>query len=226
MAKAVAKSFQARLEHNQSRLNWIIARIPFDVAQVWGSRGQLKVKGEINGYAFRTSLFPTGKGDHVLLVNKRMQAGARAGLGMTARFRLEPDPEQREIAPPGELLAALSEDHALRRWFDRLNYSTRKYVVDWVTDVKSAEARVRRSGQIAERLMATMEAERELPPIFRLAFARDPRALEGWKAMSATRRRGHLLGVFSYRQPAAQARRMAKAVTDARLAAERQGKRI
>ena len=225
MAKVVAKSFQAKLEHNQSRLNWIIARIPFDVAQVWGSRGQLKVKGEINGYAFRTSLFPTGKGEHVLLVNKRMQAGARAAVGMMAKFRLEPDTEEREIVTPTELLDALSEDRSLRRWFERLNYSTRKYVIDWVTDVKSAEARVRRSQQMAERLLATMQAERDLPPVFRLAFARDPRARDGWKVMSAARRRGHLMGVLSYRQPASQARRLAKALADARLAAERPKKR-
>ena len=57
-----AQSFQATLERMKSRLNWIIIHIPFDVAKLWGSRGQFRVKGEINGFAFRTSLFPTGQG--------------------------------------------------------------------------------------------------------------------------------------------------------------------
>ena len=74
-----AKRFEARLERIRSRLNWVIIYVPFDAAQVWGLRGQIKVKGEINGFAFRTSLFPTGEGRHILLVNKRMQKGARAG---------------------------------------------------------------------------------------------------------------------------------------------------
>ena len=62
----------------RSRLNWVIVHIPFDAAKCWGLRGQIKVKGEINGFAFRTSLFPTREGWHFLLVNKRMQKGARA----------------------------------------------------------------------------------------------------------------------------------------------------
>jgi uncharacterized protein YdeI (YjbR/CyaY-like superfamily) len=215
MAEVSTKSFEAALEIGNWRLNWVIARVPFDVAKTWGSRGQIRVKGEINGFAFRTSLFPNGGGAHFLLVNKRMQKGAKTGAGGTARFRLEPDAAEREIVIPAELERALSEDRALRRWFDRLNYSIRKYVTEWVAEVKSAEARERRSMQIAERLLATMEAEKELPPVIRTAFARDPRAFEGWKLMSQSCRRGHLLAIFYYRDPKAQARRVAKAVEDA-----------
>jgi uncharacterized protein YdeI (YjbR/CyaY-like superfamily) len=217
----MAKSFSATLEQSHSRLNWVIARIPFDVAKVWETRGLMRVKGTINGFAFRTSLFPTGKGDHVLLVNKRMQAGAKASVGGAAQFRLEPDTEERTVTVCAELEHALAEDRALRRWFDKLNYSTRKYTVDWVMEVKSAEARERRAGQLAERFLATMEAERELPPILRTAFARNPQAHEGWKRMSVSRRRGHLLGIFYYREPAAQARRVAKMVQEAYELAER-----
>jgi hypothetical protein len=49
-----------------------------DATTVWGLRGQIKVKGEINGFAFRTSLFPRRDGSHFLLINKRMQKGAHA----------------------------------------------------------------------------------------------------------------------------------------------------
>src|SRR5207248_220596 len=87
----IAKSFRATLERTRSRLNWVIARIPFDVSKIWETRGQIKVKGDINGFAFRTSLFPTGDGHHVLLVNKRMQTGGKVTLGGVAKFRLEPD---------------------------------------------------------------------------------------------------------------------------------------
>jgi len=211
----VAKSFRAVLERSNSPLKWVIVRVPFDVAKIWGRRGQLRVKGDINGFAFRASLLPTGTGNHVLLVNKRMQAGAKVGPGAAAQFRLEPDTEKRIVTVPAELERALSEDRALRRWFDRLNPSTRREISDWITQVKSAEARVRRADQIAERLMSVMDAERELPPILRAAFARNPRAYEGWKRMSPVRRRGHLFGIFYYRSPEARARRVAKTVQDA-----------
>ena len=216
-----AKSFQARLERIDSPLKWVMIRIPFNAAKIWGKRGQLKVKGEINGFAFRTSLFPRRNGGHMMLVNKRMQRGAGAGPGSVAQFRLEPDTEERIISAPVELKRALAEDRSLRRWFDKLNYSMRKYIADWIAEVKSAEARTRRARQIAERLLATMEAERELPPILQIAFAHNPQAREGWERMSPARRRGHLLGIFYYRDPEARGRRVEKALQDAMEVAQK-----
>jgi len=215
------KRFEARLERLRSGLNWIIIRMPFDAAKAWGTRGQIKVKGEINGFAFRTSLLPTREGWHFLLVNKQMQKGARAAEGSVARFQMELDREERTVTIPDQLKRILSEARALRRWYDDLNYSVRNDIAKWITEPKSAEARVRRAEQIAERLLNVMEAERELPPILQVAFARHPRAREGWDDMSASRRRGHLFGIFYYRTPDAQARRIDKMLDDATASAEK-----
>ena len=96
-AKSTTRTFEAVLEHSGNSLNWIIIRVPFDVAKTWGKRGQLKVAGEINGFPFRTSLFPTGSGTHFFIVNKKMQAGGKASPGMKARLRLAPDTASRNI---------------------------------------------------------------------------------------------------------------------------------
>ena len=220
-----AKRFEARLERMSSRLNWVIIHVPFDAAQVWGLRGQIKVRGEVNGFAFRTSLFPTREGRHILLVNKRMQKGARAAEGSVAGFQIELDREERTVEIPDELKRILSqglpsEARSLRRWYDKLNHSTRNDIAKWITEPKSGEARVRRAEQIAERLLNVMEAEGELPPILQVAFARHPRAREGWDGMSAARRRGHLFGIFYYRTPDAQGRRIDKMLDDASALAE------
>lgn len=220
-AQLAVKSFPAPLVRMKSRLNWIIIHIPFDVAKVWGSRGQLRVKGEINGFAFRTSLFPTGQGGHILLVNKKMQKGARAVAGTVARFQIEPDAEERVVTIPAEFSRLLAEERALRRWFDQLNHSTRNDIAKWVSEPKRPEARIRRAEQIAERLLATMDAERELPPVLQVAFARNPLAWEGWERMSIAQRRGHLLGIFYYRTPESRARRIDKMLDAASAIAEK-----
>lgn len=222
--KPVAKSFKATLERMASNLGWVIIRVPLDVSKVWGVSGMLKVKGEINGFAFRTSLFPTGKGYHYLLVNKRMQVSANASAGETAEFRLEPDTSERVIQVPAELQCILKEDRSFCRWFDQLNYSTRKWLTDLISNVKSPQARLRRAEQVAEQLLATMEAEHELPPVLKLAFARDPRAFAGWQHMSSTQRRGNLLAIFYYRNPDSRDRRIAKMLEDALAFAERKPK--
>jgi uncharacterized protein YdeI (YjbR/CyaY-like superfamily) len=224
LPKPVRKSFKATLERMASNLGWVIIRIPFDVPKIWGTRGMLKVKGEINGFAFRTSLFPTGRGYHYLLVNKRMQAGAQARAGSTAHFQLEPDFEKRQAIVPPELKRALSEDRSLLRWFDKLSYSIRKWIADGVAQPKSAASRERRAQQVAEQLLSTMEAERELPPVLKAAFARDPRAIQGWQLMSPTRRRGNLLAIFYYRNPESRNRRVAKVVQEALALAERKAR--
>jgi uncharacterized protein YdeI (YjbR/CyaY-like superfamily) len=212
---SVVRRFDVMLERMRSRLNWVIIRIPFDTAKIFGVRGQIKVKGTINGFPFRSSLFPTREGGHILLVNKRMQKGARVTAGGVAAFEIQLDTEERVATIPDRLKRILAEDRSFRRWYDQLNHSTRYEIAKWVNDPKSAEARERRSEQIAERLLETMEAERDLPPLLRLAFARNQRAAEGWERMSLARRRSHLLGIFYYRTPEGRENRLAKMIEDA-----------
>lgn len=219
--KRVTKSFHATLERLRSNLGWVVIRIPFDVQKIWGTRGMFRVKGEINGFPFRTSLFPTRKGEHFLLVNKKMQAGAHASEGTTAEFLLEPDTEERVAIVPTEFERFLAQDRLFRRWFDALSYSIRKWISDWIVQPKSAEARVRRAEQVAEQLFSAMEAECELPPALKLAFTRNPRALDGWNFMSPSHRRGQLIAIFYYRSPDARARRIEKVVAEAIALAEK-----
>jgi uncharacterized protein YdeI (YjbR/CyaY-like superfamily) len=222
-AKPIAKTFDAVLERTGDRLNWTVIQVPLDVHKLWGKRGQLRVKGEINGFPFQSTLFPTGKGGHVLTVNKKMQSGGKAVPGSKARFRLEPDTASREVEPAEELLKVLRQSKKLQKYFDSFNYSTRQYIARWVAECKHAETRLRRAEQIAERLLLTMEAERELPPVLQVALRHNPRAQAGWELMTPSHRRSHLMGIFGYRNPASQARRIAKAVEEMVQYAEKRG---
>jgi uncharacterized protein YdeI (YjbR/CyaY-like superfamily) len=229
MSPSAAKSFAAVLEPLRSRLNWVIARIPFDVAKAWPERRGLRVRGEISlvnsktgGFAFRTSLFPATSGDgHFLLVNKKMQAAAQATVGSRVRIRLEPDLEERAAVTPPELVRALKDDRRLTKWFDGLSYSMRKEIGDWIAEPKSAELRLKRAEQMAERLLLTLEGEIEPPPVLHAAFLRQPLARKGWEAMTAVQRRNHLLGIFYYQTADARERRAAKAVEEALRVARR-----
>jgi len=170
-SRPVSKTFKAVLELTPDRLRWVIARIPFDAAKLWGKRGQIRIQGEINGFAFRTTLFPTGEGRHFLIVNKKMLSGGKTAPGLAAKFRLQPDTTPRVVAPPSqELLRELGESKRLLKFFESLNTARRNEIAKWIAEPKNEETRRRRSRQIAERLMETMEAERELPPIMQLAF--------------------------------------------------------
>jgi len=209
---AGAKRFEAVLEKGDRALGWTIARVPFLPAEVWTERLRLRVKGEVNGFRFRTSLFPdpAQPGRFYLLVSRAMQEGGGVRLGATAEFRLEPDLEPRPAELPDELAVLLEEEDGLREWYDGLSESARREIGKWIAGVKSDEARMRRAEQMAERLLATMEAERELPPAIEVAFRLRPKARAGWTRMTPTQRRNELLGVFYYQTPEARQRRVEK----------------
>ena len=210
-----AKTFEAVLERTADRLRWVIARIPFDAAKVWGKRGQMKVRGEINGFALSGTLFPDGQGHHFLIVNKKLLSGGKTAAGLTAKFLLQPDTSPRPAPPPAkELLHELGQSKRLLKYYESLNPSRRIEIAKWIAQCKSSEARKRRSQQIAERLIETMEAERELPPIMQVAFRQNPKAREKWERMSPSHRRAHLFGIFYYRTPEGRANRVQKCVQE------------
>ena len=209
MAK-LARQFRAVLEPLGPALGWTIARVPFEPADVWKQMVRLRVRGEVNGFAFRTSLFPDPRGGFFLLVNKAMQQGGDVRLGETAEFRLEPDLEERPAELPDELAVLLDEVEGLRAWYDELTEYTRREIGKWIASVKSDASRMKRAEQVAERLLATMEAEVELPPLIAAAFRRRPKARLGWEKMTPLQRRGELMAVFHYQSPEAREKRLGK----------------
>jgi len=220
------KSFTALLEPDGTALRWVIARVPFDIATTWPVRNGRRVRGEIAGFAFRTSLFPDRRrGGHFLLVNKKMQSGAGARVGSRVRIWLEPDLVERPVLLPPELVRALNVDRQLRRLFDSMSPSMRREIGKWTGEPKSAASRQKRAEKMAERLMHALEGERDPPPILRALFQRHPGSRDGWFALTANQRRGHLLGIFYYETAEARERRAAKAIQDALQAAQRKSGR-
>jgi uncharacterized protein YdeI (YjbR/CyaY-like superfamily) len=229
MPKTLKKTFTAFLEPDGTALKWTIARLPFDFAKAWPNRRGRRVKGEISSlnpesgsFAFRTSLFPDSRGKgEVLLVNKKMQKAAHACMGDKVRIVLEPDLEERETLMPPELARVFKGEPQLRKWFNGLGDYTRRTFCAIVAEVKGPEARVRMAERVAERLLHAMEGEIDAPPILKAAFIRQPLAEAGWKAMTATQRRGHLMGIFYYETADARERRASKAIEEAIKVARR-----
>jgi uncharacterized protein YdeI (YjbR/CyaY-like superfamily) len=213
MAATSPKSFHATLEPSGMGLLSTVAILPFKIERAWPGLRVRRVKGEINGFAFRTALFPTPRG-HGFIVNKKMLAGAGAKQGDRAAIRLEPDLEVRKEAAPEELLRAMRGARALRKWFEKLPPGHKRWIAQLVTEPKSPASRQKRAEETAERLYLTMEGEKETPPILRVAFQRHPLAENGWKAMTPVQRRNHLFQIFGCRSAEAREKRLRAAIED------------
>ena len=183
---------------------------------------RLRVKVEIAGEVFRTSLFvDSTHGGHFVLVNKKMQKAAGVKLGGMIDLAVEPDLEEREALVPKELEAILKKEKVLARWYPKLSENMRREIGKNIDAVKGAEARQRRAELWAERLMGTMEGEKELPPVMEVALRNVPAARKGWEAMTAAQRRGNLMAVFYYQSPEAREKRVRKVVEDCLKVANR-----
>ena len=212
--KADSKTIRATLDRLQGNgVSWVIVRVPFSVEKRWKTRGNLRVHIEVNGFQYRTALLPTRSGKHFFIVNQKMQKAARIGPGSTASFILTPDFSPRVTLLPKELEAALNEDRALRKWFEKkLSYSLRKWFVDQVANAKSPDTRRKRAERFAECLMEIMEAEYDLPPMIRLAFARHRGSEQAWLGKTETQRRHDLLSIFHPRTLEARMNRLERVI--------------
>jgi uncharacterized protein YdeI (YjbR/CyaY-like superfamily) len=213
MNSKLERSFHAALEATGTSLRWVIARVPIDLKKAWPMWKSRRVFGEINGFAFKTALIPGTRGQgHVLIVNKKMQAGARVRAGDRALIKLTPDLGELVIDLPPEFAKILKSDRALKKWFDAISPSMRKGLTNFIADAKTTETRQKRAEAMAESLMLAMEGEVEPPPILRVAFQRQPEARRGWERMTPIQRKNHLLGIFYSQTIEGRERRAAKAI--------------
>jgi uncharacterized protein YdeI (YjbR/CyaY-like superfamily) len=220
-AVSAKQKFKGALRHDGTGLNWTVITVPFDPADVWPKRQGLRVRGTINGFPFRTSLFRARDGSFILLVNRKMQKEAAVLRGHVAEVLLEPDLDERTQTTPAEMEKLLRQDRALRKFYEQLSGSMRKAIIDHIQQPKSAEVRAGRAELWAERMMLAMEGEKVTPPILEAAFLRHPKAREGWLAMTPIQRRGHLMGIFYYQSPESRQKRAQKAIEEALRARDR-----
>jgi len=147
------KKFKTRLENIGPSGAWMHVRIPFDVEKTFGTKARLSVKGTINGFAFQTSIFPDGEGNHTMMVNKTMRNGAKAVGGDIVEMVLEPDAAPRTVEVPADLKTLLTKTKT-KDTFEKLSYSRKKEYVEFIEAAKREETRIARLQKIIEKLQS------------------------------------------------------------------------
>ena len=150
---ATVKRFRIVLEKDpDSTVTYIT--IPFDVQKTFGTRARVPVRGTINGFAFRSSIFPMGGGNHYMAVNKNLREGAKVKGGEIITVVMERDNEPRTITPPDDFARALKANKTARAMWDKLSYTHRKEHVGAIEEAKKPETRARRIEKAITQLAA------------------------------------------------------------------------
>ena len=138
------KEFRSKLLSQGPGGAWTFMKVPFSAEKVWGTRAMLRVRGTINGFGFRSCIMPLGDGTHCMMVNKAMQAGAKAKPGATVKVVMEPDTAPRVVTVPAELKKAFAKNKVAKAAFEKMPYSHKKEYVGYIIEAKQTETRARR----------------------------------------------------------------------------------
>ncbi len=115
---------------------------------------------------------------------------------------------------PPELAAQLRRRKRLHKYFLSLPHGAREWITGTITEAKKPATRLRRAERAIEWLTEVMEADRDLPPAFVRALARNPKARRGWDAMPRGRRQMYLLTIFMSRYDDTRARCLVRAINE------------
>lgn len=137
-------AFEARLVRPEGVGTWTYLGIPVEISTAFGSKGQVRVKGTINGHPFRTTALPMGDATPYLVVGKEIRELIHAVPSDTVKVVLELDTEERSLELPDGLKQALASHPQAAEIFERMTYSHKMEWVNWIFSAKQAETRQRR----------------------------------------------------------------------------------
>lgn len=160
--------FDARLRTTMGRT---ILPLPAAASKKLPSRGQVSVRGTINGHTFQTVLEPDGRFGHWMSVSHKLQRATGFKAGDTATVEVEPTKEWPEPRVPPDLREALA--HAPQKIRDLWNAITPMARWEWVRWVAATRNPGTRKRRIAVSI-SKMSGGKRRPCCFNLAACTDP----------------------------------------------------
>lgn len=126
--------------------------VPFDVKEVYGTKGQVKIWATFDGFPYQGSLAPMGTGSHVLGIRKDIRKAIGKNFGEAVKVTIKPDLEPRTVTLPVDLEKVLTENPEAKLVFNKLSFTHQKEYVQWIEEAKKPETRQRRLEKLIEKL--------------------------------------------------------------------------
>ncbi|MGD0448398.1 MAG: YdeI/OmpD-associated family protein [Candidatus Dormibacteria bacterium] len=150
---------------------WTILRLPERASGKLPSRGQVAVRGTINGHGFETVLEPDGRFGHWMRIDQRLERTAALSAGDTATVELELLNNWPEPNVPQDLETALAAaPQTIQDLWREITPMARWEWVRWVNATRNPDTRKRR----VEVSISKMQSGKRRPCCFNLAACTDP----------------------------------------------------
>ena len=148
-----------------------VLRLPETASQKLPSRGQVAVRGTINGVEFQAVLEPDGDHGHWMKVDDSLQHAAGISAGDSAALDIEVTRDWPEPSVPQDLATALAgAPQKIQDLWSEITPMARWEWVRWVNATKNPDTRGRR----VDVSISKMTSGKRRPCCFNLSACTDP----------------------------------------------------
>jgi Domain of unknown function (DUF1905)/Bacteriocin-protection, YdeI or OmpD-Associated len=146
------QSFKAVLQPMNIGMQVTIVPILFDVERAFGLKNRVDIKGTLDGLPIQRTILPAGDGTHYIVLNAAMRKALGKGNGDEVFVEIEPDETYKNVEIPDFLLYELEENTVAKAEYARTSPSNRRWMTQYLTDVKSLDAKANRVLKVLEIL--------------------------------------------------------------------------
>jgi hypothetical protein len=148
-----------------------VLRLPEAASKSLPSRGQVAVRGTMNGVRFETVLEPDGNFGHWMKVDDALQHAAGIAAGDTATLDIDVMKDWPEPSVPGDLATALAAaPPKIQNLWSEITPMARWEWVRWVNATRNPDTRTRR----VDVSISKMKSGKRRPCCFNLSACTDP----------------------------------------------------
>lgn len=145
--------FTAPLEKQAGRFGWSYVEFPHDVKDLFGKRGEVRVKCRFNGASADRALMPTRSGIHILSLSGALRKAAglkKVGDPVDVELWLDPKPDHIHVPP--DLIETLDFMPELKQTWEKVTPGLRRSMCLWIDSGKTAPTREKRIAELMRRL--------------------------------------------------------------------------
>lgn len=149
----------------------LVVRLPENASKELPSRGQVMVKGTINGHDFKQVLEPDGNWGHWFKVDAKLQKTASVSVGDTVTVAIAPSKDWPEPVIPSDFSKTLATaPPKVQDLWTNITPMARWEWIRWVNATSNTDTRKRR----VEVSISKMQSGKRRPCCFNLAACTDP----------------------------------------------------
>ena len=147
-------SFNGIIEQH-GEINAAFIKFPFSTEELFGKKGQVKIKVLLDGKVeYRGSLAKMKSDFHMLGLTQEVRKNLGKSFGDVVSVKLWEDKEERIVEIPEDVLVVFEKNKDAFELYQKMSYTHRKEYMRWISEAKKPETRENRKIKMIEMILA------------------------------------------------------------------------